>query len=840
MAHHPAHAPDATGFHPPHLWLGAADDRPRTRLFRRAFHLDAPPATATLRLFAEARYHVWINGRYLARGPILHHGHRLPVASYDAAALLQPGGNVIAAAVYSFGCGLHNHIQTGRPGLSAELSWTDAAGDVQTLQTDAQWRVTDRTGWSPDVPRRGWAIGHVEVFDAAEAPPAEWTTTGFDEGADWRAPDVSPSALVTPGSVFFADPLPPLRYHWRPAARVLSFHQVDAPPPPVRPDYKHGDYGRLLMDQPWRDASDAKLAGALDDTGGGLRIEGLTPDHGAVLNLDLGAQHCGQVILDCDCPTAGTIDVGWSEWDDDGRPRILQKGTSYVDRIEAAPGRVRWEQMQFNAGRYLSIWFRGFTGSVTIRGAGMRASEPDLTWAGRFDSSDETLNRIWSLCQRTLRIGTQEGLMDCPTREQACYIGDGHPVARWIGQQTGDFRHWRYLVREQFARQAANGLIRSTPFSWRDDTLIDYTLLAIINTRDYLRFTGDKQTARDVLEGCHRVLGWFDRHADERGLFAWAWPGPPSGPGQAEHVYDPDRPRIETDLNLFIDHAGMGWHNPGEPGIDRRGVNAAINALLVSARQALAEMEAQVGSAQKGEALRVSAESLRRAARETFRDAAGPFVDGELDGKRLEQISEQTNAWAVQAGLAAPQEAGDILRQVVFGGAAGVARGGPYFWTYTYPAAHAAGLTAQALGATRRLWRPMLDRGATTLWETFAGDDHDTACHPWSGAPVEFLLTAIAGLPAAALPGEHVGLYPRYDLLDRVDARLLTAAGPIDIAWDTPATPDTPDTPTDGLRLRGSLPPGLTATVHTPDGHTHGPLTGTWERTCNVTGPPRA
>src|SRR5690606_31281843 len=161
---------------------------------------------------------------------------------------------------------------------------------------------------------------------------------------------------------------------------------------------------------------------------------------------------------------------------------------------------------QFTGARYLSLWFRGFDGDVTIRAAGMRATEPALQWDGRFNCSDEALNRVWDLCARTQRVGTQEGLMDCPTREQACYVGDGHPVARWIYQLTGDARHWRYLVREQFARQAANGLIRSTPFSGRDDTLIDYTLLAVIHTREYLRATGDADAVRDLLPACRRVL----------------------------------------------------------------------------------------------------------------------------------------------------------------------------------------------------------------------------------------------------------------------------------------------------------------------------------------------
>src|SRR5690606_36003377 len=140
-----------------------------------------------------------------------------------------------------------------------------------------------------------------------------------------------------------------------------------------------------------------------------------------------------------------------------------------------------------------------FTGSVHVRRFGVVASEPDLAWEGSFRCDDDRLNAIFDLCARTVRVGTQEGLMDCPTREQAPYVGDGHPVAEWIARLTGDTRHWAYLVREQFGRVADSGLIRSTPFSWRDDTLIDYTLIAILGTRDYLRWTGDRELVRPLL-----------------------------------------------------------------------------------------------------------------------------------------------------------------------------------------------------------------------------------------------------------------------------------------------------------------------------------------------------
>src|SRR5690606_29744472 len=148
-------------------------------------------------------------------------------------------------------------------------------------------------------------------------------------------------------------------------------------------------------------------AGVAPGAGPAFRIRGLTPGVGAVLNLDLGAEYVGMIELDCDCPGEGVIDVGWSEYLDGDRPRINQKGTSYDDRGYAKAGRVSWRPIQFTGARYLSLWFRGFEGDVTVAWAGMRATEPELPWDGRFHCSDEALNRVWALCARTQRVGTQ-------------------------------------------------------------------------------------------------------------------------------------------------------------------------------------------------------------------------------------------------------------------------------------------------------------------------------------------------------------------------------------------------------------------------------------------------
>jgi len=64
----------------------------------------------------------------------------------------------------------------------------------------------------------------------------------------------------------------------------------------------------------------------------------------------------------------------------------------------------------------------------------------------------------------------------------------------------------------------------------------------------------------------------------------------------------------------------------------------------------------------------------------------------------------------------------------------------PYFHFYFLPALRKAGLHREALTLIAREWGPMIEAGATTTWETFLGDEKDSLCHPWSTAPLLYLM----------------------------------------------------------------------------------------------------
>ncbi|MEM8873596.1 MAG: hypothetical protein AAGD32_04990 [Planctomycetota bacterium] len=673
------------------------DDIGRVRLFRRHVKLKTP---GQFRLFAEGVYHVWLNGEFLGRGPVPHHPDELLYDTYD----LPAGDHVVTVLVYVPGVSTLSYVPTGRPGL-----WSEILVDGEA--TPGTWKTTGRTGYGSDVPRRTLLLGHVEHLDLA-AHPVGWEEPTFNDTTWSTAEPIEPPPYLRPPE---SRPVPMLRHESVWANHIGTF-ALTKPPLPLAP-------GSGTIDKAGVDGTAAY--------GNDLMDAGWTPtestDGNVALVYDLGAEHVGEPLLELTSASPGTIDFGFAELlDDHGRPALMMKGGSYANRIETPGGNVNFAGIGYSGIRYLAVMLREFDGPVDVRRVGVRASTLALRFSTPPRSGHADLDCVVELCARTVRVGVQESLIDCPTREQAMYLGDGHLIARWLLRLTGDASHWKRLVRAQFHRPAANGLIRTVVFSAAPVMLLDYNLLGIIGTRDYLAHTGDLNTVRTLLPTACDVYGWFERQLDNDGLLRVDLSSFDRGQVR-EETYDPALPDGEAHRNLFIDHAGMGWHNVGEPGIDRTGTNTAINALLSMAECALADMGEE--------------STLRRRSERRRSTARAAFYDGILfrDGAGSDQISQQTNVWATLAGWMTPTEAATALEPLFADPSEKVARCGPYFWAYAILALRYAGLESLARREVVRLWQPMLDADATTLWETFNGDAYDSRCHPWSAAPLDLV-----------------------------------------------------------------------------------------------------
>ena len=84
--------------------------------FRRVIRCDSPPSSGTIRITADARYRLLINGHWLGDGPARAWASPWSADEFDIAPLLHADDNVVAVIVEHFGLSNFQYLH-GEPGL---------------------------------------------------------------------------------------------------------------------------------------------------------------------------------------------------------------------------------------------------------------------------------------------------------------------------------------------------------------------------------------------------------------------------------------------------------------------------------------------------------------------------------------------------------------------------------------------------------------------------------------------------------------------------------------------------------------------------------------------------
>lgn len=168
------------------IWAGPeAKGEGVAATFRKTFDLTKTPDTATLSIFADARYILWVNGEYVERGPARFQPNGPEYDTIDIASCLHAGSNVLAFVVVGnlSGGKVMRHV----PGLTAML---DCDGR-EILRTDASWKCSLKT------PHQKVRATWPDLFDErvdARVPGGDWTALAYDDSQWQRATHIDGSA----------------------------------------------------------------------------------------------------------------------------------------------------------------------------------------------------------------------------------------------------------------------------------------------------------------------------------------------------------------------------------------------------------------------------------------------------------------------------------------------------------------------------------------------------------------------------------------------------------------------------------------------------------------------
>ena len=484
-------------------WIGVNDVVEDAHFaFRRCLSLDHRPETALVRITADARYMLWVNGTFVGRGPARGYPFAQPYDEFDLAPFLRPGANWLAAQVYQFGpgdgafgqCDKGNgvHVSTGKTGLLMEGDVRFAHAPALPIRTDATWQAR-RADWhlSVGAPYMHGCFGFQEFKDARREPLG-WQVGA--ESAGWQAAEEIAAPGEGPWNGFEPRGLKPMRETLANSLPVVAaFGGTNAP---VASDMK--DLKPLWQEE----KLEAELPLPAIDPDGWVHVN--PPAQGfAALVFDQGWFPTVYPRIEVRHARGGEIlDSGYGgHLGKDARP-IVWSGA--CDRFVAAHGESQWQSFLPRGCRYHTVKVRA-DHPVTLRVSAV-VTHHDVAEPLPFACSDEGLTKAWQVTERTLRTSMLDAFVDNGWREQTQWSHDGFVGAIGAWATYGDTSLWRRLLWQTaqsaacFEDGAVHAMVACDPVYQRPVMpIFDHSLHWIPSVERYLAVSGDAGLLGDVM-----------------------------------------------------------------------------------------------------------------------------------------------------------------------------------------------------------------------------------------------------------------------------------------------------------------------------------------------------
>ncbi|MBX3110660.1 MAG: hypothetical protein KF857_01515 [Fimbriimonadaceae bacterium] len=520
-------------------------------LFRHALTLDKVPSSRRVRVSADQRFRLYVNGHLVAWGPQRGDRDHWHYDTVDLAPWLKSGENMVHVVVWNWG--------TDAP-MAQIFSRTGLMVDGEGLNTPGDWewrRVTAHHARPrhPDMNRFYWEVGPSESVDSAGVP--SWEHLAQVEAHDWRKTrgngTAVPEGAVDGGSGWWLRPrsLPPMRYD------------------------RSGKSLRVV------EADDTRKAWTTLELKAGDKVL-----------LDAQELLCAFPRVTVRAEGDGQLEIGYAEalYDDKGNKfnRNETRGKHFVgprDELVFHRGENTFEPLWWRTYRYVQLEAHG---PCTVEAFESYETGYPYEVLSTFTSPTAGVCEIWDVGVRTAQRCAGETYFDCPYYEQLQYTGDTR-IQVMLHMLLGHDRQMARNAVDQFTwDQTDGGLTVSRypcrekevipPFSlWWIHMVADQHLYDRVPLSDRYKRIGDnilREWRENLLlhpeSSYWCFLDWLD----------WSWGQPPGGalatPHQAllawtEAVWakllgrslDPVRRYLKE---FVVDDDGLVKH-PRDPGV---------------------------------------------------------------------------------------------------------------------------------------------------------------------------------------------------------------------------------------------------------------------------------
>ncbi len=487
----------------------------------------------------------------------------------------------------------------------------------------------------------------------------------------------------------------------------------------------------------------------------------VNPAEGKDIELlyDLGEQNCGYWDMELTAAAGTVVDIFAVEYiAADGSIQHTgdnRNGLRYI----CHDGVNRYTSLKRRSGRYLFVTLRRLAAPVKLHFLRLVESTYPVEFKGSFECNDFRLNRIWDISARTLKLCMEDTFTDCPLYEQTLWVGDARNESLFSYPVFGGWDLARRCIRlagHSLDKYPITGC--QVPSGW-DCLLPAWSFLWGISVWEYYFETADRDFLVESWPWVEKNMAGAAKHIDPAtGLFSMpAW-----------NLFDWSRTDTAHKTLLFNSIFMCG------------AIDAAVKvADVLGKKELMAEYRAL------RDRLSMAVNRTWLAARQAFPDS----IHG--DGQPSGDIAAHTSFLSILYGVVDADKFAAARQNTLAPGADMIKVSSPFASLYYYETLEKLGEDEEILAAIYRDYQPMLDLGATTVWETYAGSFNygqpgfptRSHCHGWSAAPLMFLNRIVIGLKMAEAGAKKFTVSPLVAGLEHAAGRRATVKGAVAVRW---------------------------------------------------------
>ncbi len=749
--------------------------------FRYDFAMAELPSSAPLHISADQSYRLYVNGRYVCRGPVRGQQKNWQFDTVDIVSFLKNGDNFIAVEAYNPGISTFAYTHRDRAGFICAAKWDNGTEFFTNRDT---WKMFRLSGYAAATGRLSVQMNYQEDLYLS-LDDRSWIYSEKDPVYPAQEKWVRPGELAfgaLPWTNMRPRVLPMFDERMSAPERAVcgGFGRTAVPPASAYNNIAWHFAENELPSIEWGDAPRFEkegdfLCGTLPACGKG-RCYAVT--------FDLGASWLpGTPVLEAENGRAGEIiDLYYYHYLPDGRAELLPVPgvgslVALASRLHLGGGKKsRHEFFQIMGVRHVVLLVRETEEAVKVRLSWRSAVYP-LAVSGDFSSSNAEIDAIYRICRHTQQVCSMDVFVDTPWREQSQWWGDARVQAKNTHFLTGDERlleQGLFSIAEQ--PDAPHGLIfANAPTTQSGNILPDFCLTWVATLYDLYFQTGRSDFLKTLLPRAESVFAYFDTQRNADGIIAyderfWLF----------EDWGDLPKKPYPCFLNL--------WHLL---------VLQTYEKLLAGAKMDTSAVSAKI-------------ENEKAVLVKAFFDPAQQLFMPVLDenGRQIGTPSVHDQVLAILAGVvpeAHPAMTAKRILPCLLGTLNEGVQPNAFWSTYLLDCAQKLGLNVEAVNYIRAHWKKMID--TSTTWEVFDRGDYTgwSYSHAWSAHPVTHLPEILGGINQTAPAWKRIAFKPFFMPGEtHVAAQVATPHGVIKSSWQRRK---------DGVFCSLDLPPGIAADV---------------------------